>query len=414
MSPRNTSDTPSSNLPTPQRDAEAPPSEAGWIRAIGCVTTGRADAGIYRPLLRALAAEPDWRVVCFAGGTHHDARFGRTVEELPNSPDVELAAVDHLVQGDGPMEVAATAGRATAGFSQAFSEHGVDLAFVLGDRTEMLAAALAATIHGLPIAHLHGGDLTEGAYDDACRHAITKLAHIHLPALSDHAVRIRQMAEEPWRIHTVGALALDELIGFEPEPVEQVSSAVGLDLSQPTIVVAFYPETLSVLPPRRQIEQVLAAVAPVEASVLLIGPNADVGCGGIAEALAGFASSRRRTVLAASLPQRRFWSCLAHARVLIGNSSAGILEAASFRLPAVNVGERQTGRVRPANVIDTSIDRPQIAAAVRKAMDPRFRDGLADLVNPYGDGRAAERILSVLRDLPARQTLLVKRWADPA
>ncbi|MBN2559568.1 MAG: UDP-N-acetylglucosamine 2-epimerase (hydrolyzing) [Phycisphaerae bacterium] len=385
-----------------------------WIRRVGCVTTSRADAGIYRPLLRALASETDWQTVCFAGGTHHAARFGRTIGELADLPDVDLIAVDHLVAGDGPNDVAETAGRATGRFSRAFSAKEVDLVFVLGDRTEMLAATLAAVIHRLPIAHLHGGDMTEGAYDDACRHAITKLSHLHFPALPQHAERIRSMGEEAWRVHTVGALALDALSDFTPEPLDKLNALIGLDLSRPTVVVAFHPETLSALTPRQQVEELLAALAPLDVNLLLIGPNADVGHGIINEGLSGFAASRPGAVLVASLGQRQFWTCLSCARLLIGNSSAGILEAATFRLPVVNVGDRQTGRMRPANVIDAPWNRAEITAAIETAMEPGFKARLVDLVNPYGDGRAAGRILAALRSLPDRQTLLQKRWTGPS
>jgi len=394
---------------TSPRDTSNAPS---WLRRVGCVTTGRADAGIYRPLVRSLAAESTWHIVCLAGGTHHRRRFGHTVDELRDRRDVQLIPVDHWLDGDGPVEVASTAGRATAAFSHVFSQTEIDLVFVLGDRTEMLAAALAATIHKLPIAHLHGGDITEGAYDNQCRHAITKLSHVHFPALPDHARRIQQMGEEPWRVHVVGAVALDELSRFKPRPVEEVGAAVGLDLTQPTVLVAFFPETLAATPPADQIDELLAALADLDANMLLVGTNADVGHGVFDDAAWAFAAARPNAVLVPSLSQSLFWSCMAHCTALVGNSSAGILEASSFRLPVVNVGDRQTGRLHPANVIDTPINRSRIETAIHDASSIAFREGLATLCNPYGDGHAAERILAALESLPDRRTVLVKHWAE--
>lgn len=389
------------------------PGAAGQVRRIGCVSTSRADAGIYRPLLRALAGSGRWEVICLAGGTHHSAAFGRTVEGFEGLSGVGLVSVDHWVEGDGPTEVSATVGRAVSGFSEAFGRADVDLVFVLGDRPEMLGAALAATIHSLPIAHLHGGDVTEGAYDDSCRHAMTKLAHVHFPALRAHADRIRLMGEEAWRIHSVGALAMDGLRTFTAESIDTLGAGIGLDFSRPTVVVAYYPETLSGMPPDAQVAEVVGALEGLDANVLVIGPNADVGYAAVERALRGFVSGRRGAVLTASLSQDRFWSCLARARVLLGNSSAGILEASSFGLPVVNVGDRQAGRVRAANVIDTPLDRVSIAAGIERAMSDGFRAGLDGVVNPYGDGRTAERIVSVLSGLPEREVLLRKRWSGP-
>ncbi len=418
------------SLKRPLPPRPAPPR----LRRIGCVSTSRADAGIVRPLLSALAAEDEWNVVCYAGGTHHSGGFGRTIDELNDfaervnaahapgdaaragealgnrrEPRIKIHPIEHQASGDTPHDVAATAGRAVIAFSEALVQAPPDLLFVAGDRTEMLAAALAALVHRVPICHLHGGETTLGAYDEQCRHAITKLAHMHFAALPEYAGRIRALGEENWRIHTVGALALDGLASFIPEPVDALSEALNLDIKQPTIVVAYHPETLAEHDAAAQIDPLLAALLETDANLLFIGTNADVGHYSIRGAVERLVAERPRTRLVPSLSQHRFWSCLAHARLLVGNSSAGIIEAASFRLPVVNVGDRQAGRVRPANVIDAPPEVAAIRGAIARATSQAFRDGLSGLVNPYGDGRAAERIISVLRELPPRSRLLVKR-----
>lgn len=382
-----------------------------WVKRIACISTTRADSGIYRALLSELAAANQFEVSLLAGGTHHSTEYGNTAEQLDAIKGIRTIAVHHQAAGDGAVQVCDTAGQALNAFSMAMAKGSTDLVFVLGDRSEMLAAALAATIHRIPIAHLHGGDATQGAYDDACRHAITKLSHVHFPALAEHAARIRQMGEEPWRIHTVGSLALDSLTRFKPAPVDSLRTLTGVDFSKPTAVVVYHPETLSEVSPAQQITELLDALTSLPMNLLFIGPNADVGRDAISAAIVSFVQSRANAAIAKSLGQDQFWSCLAHAKVLVGNSSSGIIEAASLRLPVVNVGDRQRGRLAPANVIHARIDSEDILAAIERATSMTFRESLDGLVNPYGDGRTAARIVETIRALPPRSKLLKKEWA---
>lgn len=378
-----------------------------WLARIGLLTTSRADSGIYQPLAEALVGAGR-EVVWLVGGTHHEAAFGETADEIDSSPGTHCVCIDHFVAGDSPVDVAETSGRAVGAFARAMCEQPIDLVFVLGDRTEMLAAALAATICGMPIAHLNGGDRTEGAYDDACRHAISKLAHVHFPAIDEHARRLAAMGESLERIHTVGSLAVDVLSRFEPQSKHELQMALKVDFVTPPIVLCYHPETLSDVPPDRQIGIVLDAVRETERGVIVIGTNADVGHGAIDGALREFAKSAGNAVFVPSMPQRQFWSVLAHCGALVGNSSAAMLEAPSLGTPAVNIGDRQKGRVRAANVIDVPRERGEIAAAIRRATSTEFKRGLAKLVNPYGGGNAAVRIVATLMNLPLREALMRK------
>lgn len=392
-----------------RRAADFSPGFPAWLRRIACISTSRADSGIYGPLLAALA-DAGLDVLCLAGGTHLATAYGATIHGISADPRVRVVPVDHLVSGDEPRQIADTAGRALIAFSSALAAAHPGLVFVLGDRTEMLAAALAALIHKTPIAHLHGGDATEGAYDEQCRHAVTKLAHVHFPALPGHAERIACMGEEPWRIHAVGALALDALAAFAAEPPGALLRRFGLDPARPTAVVVYHPETLADAHPAAQVGELAAALAPLDLNLLVLDPNADAGREAIAAAWRAFAASRPRVAVVSSLPQRDFWSLLASAAVLVGNSSAGIIESASFRIPVVNIGDRQAGRVRAANVLDAPADRLRIAAVLKTALQPAFRDGLSSLANPWGDGGAARRIVDALRELPDPAVLLRKKW----
>jgi UDP-hydrolysing UDP-N-acetyl-D-glucosamine 2-epimerase len=382
-------------------------------RRIACLSTSRADAGIYRPLLQRLARQEAFDVALLAGGTHTQEAFGHTLDDLSDLSCVEIIPVEHRVAGDTPLAVAETAGGAVTSFARSLSDWKPDLAFVLGDRTEMLAATLAALVCDVPIAHLHGGDASEGAVDEQCRHAITKLAHLHFPALPQHADRIAAMGEARWRIHVVGAPALDALTDFRPCGVESLRARTGLDFSRPTVVVLFHPETLSPLPAEQQVHTLLDGLSVANVQILILGTNADVGHERFRTALTMYAESHAARYVP-HLPQREFWSCLTYAQALVGNSSAGILEAASFRLPVINVGERQAGRVRPANVLDVPLESGAIRAAIAQMLSDRSRWMPSDLVNPYGDGRASERIVQVLENLSPRERLLKKQWVDGA
>lgn len=388
------------------------PRAAGQLMHLACISTSRADAGIYEPLIAALSEAERYSIECLIGGTHLCESFGSTKGHFPSLPRVRCSPVDHFVAGDAPRQVADTAGRAILAFSAALAAAQPELVFVLGDRIEMLAAAMAAIIHRIPIAHLHGGDITEGAYDDQCRHAITKLAHVHFPALPEHAARIAAMGEEAWRIHPVGAPALDGLRRFTPIPIEALTSQVGLDFARPTAVVVFHPETLANTPPEAQVGELAAAIVPLDMNLLIIGPNADVGRQAIADTWGRLAAARTGVVVAPSLTRDQFWSCLSHAALMIGNSSAGIIEAPSFKLPVVNIGDRQAGRVRAANVIDAAPERAAIRHAMTRAMDAGFRASLSETGNPYGDGHASRRIVEVIDKLPGHEALLKKKWAD--
>jgi UDP-hydrolysing UDP-N-acetyl-D-glucosamine 2-epimerase len=377
-----------------------------WLKRIAFVSTGRADSGIYSPLVSALSGR--YEVFFLAGGTHLSSVFGNSIRAIAAPAGARIVPVDHFVFGDDAHSVCKTAGRGIEAFSSALAETRPDLVFVLGDRTEMLAAALAVTIHGIPIAHLHGGDITAGAYDDACRHAITKLSHLHFAAAQEHGERLLSMGEEAWRTHVVGAPALDGVSAFCPASAVELSARLRLNFADGVMMLVYHPETLAEISPVQQIEAVLGGIKTWKRPILILGSNADVGHSEISGALHSLAESRADCRFVASLSQSDFWSCMTHAGILVGNSSAGLLEAPSFGLPVVNVGDRQRGRIRAANVIDVSCDAQSIKDGIAKAVGEEFKRSLAGLQNPYGDGRAASRIADILAQLPSRRELIIK------
>lgn len=383
---------------------------AGWVQSVACVTTTRAEYGIYRPLLFALH-RTGYRCTRLVGGTHLRSAFGRTIDDVRGDDVGPIVEVDFLAERDDAFGVTRSAGDALAAFGRALHADPPDLVFVLGDRYEMLSAAIAALLTRVPIAHLHGGDRTAGAYDDAMRHAISKLAAWHFPALPEHARRLEALGEPAERITVCGSLALDGLHQFEPLSASALSKHLGFELSDRYAVVCVHPETLAGAQPANLFRQVAEGLGAFDGPVVVIGSNADEGHRALADVVRAWSERRPRTYRVASLPQRVYWSLLAHAAVLVGNSSAGVIESASLRLPTVNVGRRPSGRTRAGNVIDVTWDATAIADAIRAATAPSFRAGLAGLVNPWGDGRAAERILATVATLPPRAVLLDKAGA---
>jgi len=383
------------------------------MRTIGIVTTSRADFGIYQPILRALMARPDVDARLVVSGAHLDERFGLTVREIEDAGFRVDSRVPVHVRGDRRVDVAEAIGHAVCGFSRCFAESAVDLIVVLGDRYEMFAAAIAAAPLKLPIAHIHGGELTTGAFDDAMRHAMTKLSHLHFTSTDVYAARVRQMGEEPWRVVVSGAPGLDNLASFEPVSATEFNEAVGLQSSAGRpILVTFHPTTLDSAPPADQVRSLLEALATIDAPLLFTAPNADPGRTDILDAIESFARSRRDAVVATSLGTRLYFSAMAHAAAMVGNSSSGIIEAASFRLPVLDIGTRQEGRVKPANVVTVADAADEIRRGLERVLDPAFRASLQGLKNPYFHGGAADIIADRLSSVAIDDRLIVKRFAD--
>ncbi|MEO5347337.1 MAG: UDP-N-acetylglucosamine 2-epimerase [Magnetococcus sp. YQC-9] len=299
------------------------------------------------------------------------------------------------------------------GFSDFFCTHRPDIVLVLGDRFELWAVCMAAVLHKIPIAHLHGGETTLGALDDVIRHTITKMATWHFPALAEYARVIQAMGEDPERVHVVGALGIDAIVNTPPLAPEELTRLTGLDfLSQPVALLTYHPVTRDALTEAAlQTRTILDALLDTNLGTLITMPNLDAGGTAILAVLENVCQTHPdRFRLVKSLGQRGYLTAMRHAALMIGNSSSGILEAASFRLPVVNIGDRQAGRIRPTNVIDCPCATEAIRAALNQARSEPFRASLTALINPYGDGRTAARIARILAevDLSDRSALLKK------
>jgi UDP-hydrolysing UDP-N-acetyl-D-glucosamine 2-epimerase len=381
-------------------------------RQIGIVTTARSEYGIYRQLLRKLAKKAELSFGLFVGGTHLSAKHGNTIEEIEAEGWPILSRMIVPEASETPEEMAIAMGRGTSAMASALARTRPDILVVLGDRFEMHAAALAALPYAIPIAHIHGGELSLGAIDDAFRHSLTKVSHLHFPSTPTYARRIIQMGEEPWRVTVAGAPALDAFLAEAPLPLEDVERRVGMRLNEAPILVTLHSETLG-SEPHDNVAKLLAKVlSTASGPIIITAPNADIGGRAIERVFKEFATTRRDVCYVLSLGARAYRSVLERARFMIGNSSSGLIEAASFQLPVVNIGERQAGRLRPLNVIDVPPVEAELRAAISKAESLTFRASLAGIANPYGDGHASEIIADILATVPIDSRLLIKRFND--
>ena len=380
-------------------------------RKIAVVSTSRADySHLYWPL-RELADHPGVDLQLIAMGAHLSPEFGETIREIAKDGFSIATRIECLLSSDSDVGMAKTIGVATLGLADALGALRPDILLLIADRYEMLAPAAVALALRIPIAHIEGGEISEGAIDDGVRNALTKLSHIHFTSTETARHRIIAMDEEEWRVHRAGAPSLDHLRRTKLLNREELEARLGLSLKKPLTIVAYHPVTIArntVL----EADAIFSALEQIQGQILFCYPNADAGSRHLIEDTQAFVATRENSHVFVNLDVVTYWSLLRQADLLLGNSSSGIMETPSLALPAVNVGLRQQGRERAPNIIDAEADPSAIVAGVHTAMSDRFRSSLAGMSNPYGDGRAAEKIVQVLTAVPLTQELLMKRHAD--
>ena len=379
------------------------------MRTIAAVTGARSDYGLLVPVLRGIAADPTLRLKLFVTGMHLSPDFGLTVREVER--DFEITErVEMLVASDTPEAISKSVGLGVIGFAQTYARHRPDILLVLGDRFETLAAVTAALPFTIPVAHIAGGEATEGAIDDAIRHAITKMSHLHFVALEEYRRRVIQMGEEPWRVTVSGEPGLDNISATPALPIAEIEARIGMSLEPPPLLITFHPATLEPGNAEVQIAELLAALDTVEMAMVFTAPNADAEGRVIGARIQDFVRLHPNSRLVTNLGTAAYLSMMRHSAAMVGNSSSGIVEAASFELPVVNLGSRQRGRVCGKNVIHAEMKADTIVRAIRSALSPVFRERIRGLVNPYGDGKAAPRIVEVLKTVPLDRNLLAKSF----
>src|ERR1700757_876019 len=377
-------------------------------RTIAVVTTSRADySHLYWPL-KDLQAHPevDLKVVVLA--SHLSPEFGSTVREIEADGFPIAAKLECLLSSDTDIGMAKSIGVGVLALADTLGQMRPDILLLIADRYEMLAPASVALALRIPIAHIEGGEISEGAIDDAVRNALTKMSHIHFTSTHGARLRLIAMGEEEWRVHRAGAPSLDHLHRTELLDRKQTENSLQLNLDQPTVLVSYHPVTIA----QDTLEEADALFAALEAlpdQLIFCYPNADAGSRSLINRTRSFLEARKAGQLFTNLDPRTYWSLLRQVEMLVGNSSSGIMESASFSLPTVNVGIRQKGRERPMNVLDAAPNVESIMNAIRNARSPELRRFLVGMANPYGDGHASERIVRVLANAPSSKLLLLKR-----
>ena len=382
-------------------------------RRIAVVTGSRAEYGLLVPLLRLLKQSDgvDTRLIVCAA--HLAQEFGTTRDAILADGFAIDADVAMLAPGDTPAATAKSVGLGCIGFADTLEKLAPDLMVVLGDRFEVLAAVQTALLLRIPVAHLHGGESTEGAVDDAMRHAITKMSHLHFAAADTFARRIVQMGEHPDRVFNVGALGLDPIRTLQPQTRRDLEDEFQIPTDRPIVLVTLHSETLSSLTPTEQVRPLLQVLGRLrDYSIVITYPNVDFGGKEIIGEIETFARTHDDVVARSHLGQHRYLSVLKAARAVVGNSSSGIIEAPSLGVPTVNIGERQRGRPRAVSIIDCDRDEASIEDALTCALSEPFQFVARHCENPYGDGRTAARIAEVLCTHPL-EGLLHKAFYVP-
>ncbi len=381
-------------------------------RRIAVVTTSRADySHLYWPL-KLLSEHPDVDLLVIAMASHLSPEFGSTIREIEKDGFPIAARIESLLSSDTDIGMAKSIGVAVLSLADTLGSMRPDLLLLIADRYEMVAPACVALSLRIPIAHIEGGEISEGAIDDAVRNALTKMSHIHFTSSEGARERVIAMGEEPWRVHRAGAPSLDHLRRSNLLSREEVEDACNLDLRLPTMLVAYHPVTLEqdTTSEATALFEALEAIAEQGTTqIVFCYPNADAGSRSLLARTRTFLDRHSAARLFVNLDAVTYWSLLRCVDLMVGNSSSGIMETASFALPTVNVGLRQKGRERARNVLDAEPDTASILDCIATARNSLFRSSLDGMRNPYGDGYAAERIVEVLTKAPLGRELLIKR-----
>lgn len=378
---------------------------SGPQRKICVVTGSRAEYGLLAPLMRLIDADDTLALQLLVTGSHLSAVHGETWRQIEADGFAIDAKLDLKIGDDSGFGISCAMARGLALMAKRFDELAPDVIVLLGDRYEILAAAEAALIARIPVAHIHGGELTGGAMDDAIRHAITKMAHLHFVAAPDYAARVRQLGEDPASIHVVGAMAYDGISDMARPDTAALSERVGVDVESggrdggPLLLVTYHPATLGDLAPEAAARELTSALDGFpDARIVFTGVNADPGYRVVASVIEGYATARSApTACVDTLGQANYIALMERADAVIGNSSSGVIEAPFVGTPTVNIGPRQDGRLRSVSVIDCAEDAASIGGAIRSAVSPEFARRAAESISPLGSAGAAARVLSVLK-----------------
>jgi len=381
---------------------------------IAVVSVARSDYSGLRPVIRKIQGDSALQLMLIVSGAHLLAEHGNTLSVITADGFKPTECLAISTGDNGSAEMAKVVAAGVQEFSRTFLKHNPDIILLYGDRFEMFAAAVAGFLSRIPLAHIHGGELTFGAIDDSLRHAISKLSHLHFVSNAEAKGRLMRMGEEPTRIVLSGAPALDEikeLVGSD----EEILRTLGLPSQEKPLLITFHPQTICEQSDQAQISELLDALEDRQEPMLFTRPNADPGNEVLWKAILDFTSrAPKRRVTTENLGPQRYFSVMAGCSAMVGNTSSGIIESGSFQIPVVNIGDRQAGRTRGINVIDVACTAEHISAGIDRALSPKFRNAISAMKNPYGDGSASQRIVDTLGSISLDGSLLEKRFFDGA
>ena len=364
-----------------------------------CIFTGtRAEYGLLKPLIDELKGEPGIELQMIITGMHLSSEFGLTYRAIDTEGFNKVEKIEILLSSDTSIGISKAIGLGIISFAEAFERLKPDLLIGLGDRFELFAAASAALVNRIPIAHIHGGELTAGAYDDAFRHSITKMSHLHFPSTEKYKRRIIQLGEEPKNIKNVGALGIDNIKNLKLLSKKELEKTLSFDLDKPFFVVTFHPVTLEKNSAKHQMKQLLKALDNFpDFKIIFTKPNADNEGRSIINLINDYVkSNQNKTIVFDSLGQLRYLSMLKYTELMIGNSSSGIIEMPYFKKPTINIGDRQKGRIFPASVIQCEPESRSITNAIKEGLSSTFKGRCLRLENVYGNGNAAKQIKKII------------------
>lgn len=365
-----------------------------------CVITGtRAEYGLLRWVMQGIKDDNELTLQIIVTGMHLSPRFGLTYREIEQDGFRIDRKVEMLTSSDTPAGMAKSMGLGMIGFADALNELRPGLIVVLGDRFEIFAAVAAALVARIPVAHLHGGETTEGAFDEALRHSITKMSHLHFVAAEEYRQRVIQLGEQPERVFLVGGLGIDNIKRLKLLERTELEASLDFKLGQKNLLITFHPVTLETATAAGQMAELLAVLAELQDTRLIFTmPNADTGGRGLIRMVEQFVAQHPNAHAYASLGQLRYLSCIAQVDGVVGNSSSGLLEVPSFKKVTINIGDRQRGRLQAASVINCAPIRQSITAALKRIYDADFQAGLSQVCNPYGEGGASEKVVEIIKD----------------
>jgi GDP/UDP-N,N'-diacetylbacillosamine 2-epimerase (hydrolysing) len=366
-------------------------------RTIAVVTGTRAEYGLLRHLIKLINDSDEFKLQLVVTGSHLSKKFGETYKEIEADGFVINRKIDLLLASDTPLGLAKSTSLGVAGFGEVFNSINPDLILVLGDRFEILSAVIAAMFARIPIAHLHGGEITEGLIDEAIRHSITKFSHLHFVGNEEYRKRVMQLGENPDLVFNVGGLGVDAIKNINLLTKSELENSLGIKFNNKNLLITFHPVTLEKNTSHSQMVELLNALSDFKDTCLIFTmPNADTDSQIICELIDDFVDKNINAHFFTSLGQLRYLSCIAQVDAVVGNSSSGLTEVPTFKKATINIGDRQKGRVQSNSVINCIPTSADIKNAIKKSYSDEFRNLLFSTENPYGDGGAAKRIINTL------------------